>query len=131
MKYLLLLIPFLFACKTTKLPQPTPKPKVDTFYVYTPPIEKIDTVKLPAVTTYIDTTICPVDTVERMVIRTKVIKGETITVTKVVSDTVVVTIREKIPTIECPEQANDLLWKIIAGITSTLFLIVSYLKRKK
>lgn len=130
MKYLLLLLPFLFACKTTKIPQLTPKPKVDTFYVYTPPIEKVDTIKLSQVVTYLDTTICPVDTVEQLVIKTKVIKGETVTITKTVSDTVVITIREKIPSIEC-DQPDNLLWKIVSGSTSLLFLLFLFFKRKQ
>jgi hypothetical protein len=111
--------------------QPT-IPKIDTFYVNSPPIIKLDTIINPTEIVDQDTTICPVDTIERVIITTKVIKGKDITITKTVTDTVVVRITEKIPSIECPEvNPDNLMWKIITGATSLLFLIMAFIKRKK
>ena len=133
MKYLLLLIPFIFSCKTSHPVKQSPPITVrDTLYIHKVPVVINDTLRVPSEISYIDTTICPVDTVERTIVKTKVVKGEVVTITKTLTDTIVVRITEKVPSIECPEiSSNDLLWKIIAGCTSTLFLLVTYFKRKK
>lgn len=131
MKYLLILCLLSIGCGSIKsIPKVEPTIKVDTYYVYRPPVIDIDTILQPEIT-YLDTTICPVDTIERTIIKTKVIKGETKLITKTVSDTVVVRIRETIPQ-SCPEITEDnLLWKIISGSTSLLFLLFLFFKQKK